>query len=70
MKAIHNINPVLFYFVFVGNYKLKYNFESNSQQYCTGYDYKQVGNYKLKYNFESNSQPVLQGKFITVCWEL
>ena len=43
----------------VGNYKLKYNFESNSQQ-VTYYIFRNfVGNYKLKYNFESNSQLAL-----------
>ena len=41
---------------FVGNYKLKYNFESNSQLEVIGQFILIVGNYKLKYNFESNSQ--------------
>ncbi|GEJ50112.1 hypothetical protein FPKKA176_contig00060-0001 [Flavobacterium psychrophilum] len=40
----------------VGNYKLKYNFESNSQPEFGQIYKKDVGNYKLKYNFESNSQ--------------
>ena len=42
----------------VGNYKLKYNFESNSQLGVGTNEWKFVGNYKLKYNFESNSQPL------------
>ena len=56
MKAIHNASFQAITLLRVGNYKLKYNFESNSQQ--TNYHYlnKKVGNYKLKYNFESNSQ--------------
>ncbi len=40
----------------VGNYKLKYNFESNSQRGSSFEIVVDVGNYKLKYNFESNSQ--------------
>nr|WP_166426928.1 hypothetical protein [Flavobacterium psychrotolerans] len=32
MKAIHNLMPEDCIKKFVGNYKLKYNFESNSQQ--------------------------------------
>jgi len=40
----------------VGNYKLKYNFESNSQPAYPTTALTSVGNYKLKYNFESNSQ--------------
>ncbi len=40
----------------VGNYKLKYNFESNSQRGSSFEIDVDVGNYKLKYNFESNSQ--------------
>ena len=57
MKAIHNAGTVVKFFMRVGNYKLKYNFESNSQLVeHTGVGLK-VGNYKLKYNFESNSQP-------------
>ena len=58
MKAIHNtpeiVNPV----PTVGNYKLKYNFESNSQHALAKTIKGKVRNYKLKYNFESNSQPI------------
>ena len=56
MKAIHNLLGLTPSLDNVGNYKLKYNFESNSQLY--GYQAVSfgVGNYKLKYNFESNSQ--------------
>ena len=54
----------------VGNYKLKYNFESNSQlEHNASYGLK-VGNYKLKYNFESNSQQGLKVGVGLVCWEL
>ena len=42
--------------IVVGNYKLKYNFESNSQLEKGLGISRKVGNYKLKYNFESNSQ--------------
>ena len=56
MKAIHNDKTQFKYDVLVGNYKLKYNFESNSQQAVTKQQTLNVGNYKLKYNFESNSQ--------------
>ena len=58
MKAIHNGYVVQQLNVKVGNYKLKYNFESNSQQTPTLTDAQLVGNYKLKYNFESNSQQI------------
>ncbi len=57
MKAIHNLAVVPFPQPQVGNYKLKYNFESNSQHFFIFLRIKIVGNYKLKYNFESNSQP-------------
>ena len=54
----------------VGNYKLKYNFESNSQQRIyQGFRFG-VGNYKLKYNFESNSQQRTALRCSTLCWEL
>ncbi len=46
----------MFVVIKVGNYKLKYNFESNSQRSNTTRRFPDVGNYKLKYNFESNSQ--------------
>ena len=59
MKAIHNETVHEYSRIIVGNYKLKYNFESNSQLNQFGKNTKQVGNYKLKYNFESNSQPVV-----------
>ena len=56
MKAIHNIASPPTPELKVGNYKLKYNFESNSQlPFMFGKNIV-VGNYKLKYNFESNSQ--------------
>ena len=57
MKAIHNLIKQVPPPTSVGNYKLKYNFESNSQQNDAGVEPDWVGNYKLKYNFESNSQP-------------
>ena len=56
MKAIHNMSIEYPTKLFVGNYKLKYNFESNSQPGSVDITYSTVGNYKLKYNFESNSQ--------------
>ena len=56
MKAIHNEETKLKKQVSVGNYKLKYNFESNSQHNPLLLANTYVGNYKLKYNFESNSQ--------------
>ncbi|HFG0578573.1 hypothetical protein VL762_12475 [Flavobacterium psychrophilum] len=60
MKAIHNQGIFHRNIFQVGNYKLKYNFESNSQPIFFIYLAKHVGNYKLKYNFESNSQRSLQ----------
>ena len=54
----------------VGNYKLKYNFESNSQLVCDGVSPSDVGNYKLKYNFESNSQQGKEVILIDEGWEL
>ena len=56
MKAIHNTAAYAVAKFWVGNYKLKYNFESNSQQEGLHLVFSFVGNYKLKYNFESNSQ--------------
>ncbi len=56
MKAIHNAVPTMGLVSYVGNYKLKYNFESNSQLAKSASVVGLVGNYKLKYNFESNSQ--------------
>ncbi|GAQ50190.1 hypothetical protein FPK15_contig00138-0001 [Flavobacterium psychrophilum] len=56
MKAIHNALVGINESIFVGNYKLKYNFESNSQLARPKMNNCTVGNYKLKYNFESNSQ--------------
>ncbi len=56
MKAIHNYPSVQIPAGHVGNYKLKYNFESNSQPLSKTILIIYVGNYKLKYNFESNSQ--------------
>ena len=47
---------ILIFQIAVGNYKLKYNFESNSQPFKAVCVAVEVGNYKLKYNFESNSQ--------------
>ncbi len=54
----------------VGNYKLKYNFESNSQLRPNLTLWLRVGNYKLKYNFESNSQPVAGSGATNTGWEL
>ena len=54
----------------VGNYKLKYNFESNSQLLLSVLYFSEVGNYKLKYNFESNSQLGFKLKVAKPCWEL
>ena len=54
----------------VGNYKLKYNFESNSQLTVTRSSEVRVGNYKLKYNFESNSQQRCSKYILNYCWEL
>ena len=54
----------------VGNYKLKYNFESNSQLFQLRFLERKVGNYKLKYNFESNSQRSVRFQVPGVCWEL
>ncbi|GEJ50113.1 hypothetical protein FPKKA176_contig00060-0002 [Flavobacterium psychrophilum] len=56
MKAIHNLELEINQLQAVGNYKLKYNFESNSQPGLYAPSNPLVGNYKLKYNFESNSQ--------------
>ena len=56
MKAIHNEGLLMLIDYSVGNYMLKYNFESNSQ-HDEGLEIPlDVGNYMLKYNFESNSQ--------------
>ena len=54
----------------VGNYKLKYNFESNSQLVKSSNKTVQVGNYKLKYNFESNSQRHYFCTHFSSSWEL
>ena len=54
----------------VGNYKLKYNFESNSQLIVSVEKLFFVGNYKLKYNFESNSQLPLGTIVLDDRWEL
>ena len=54
----------------VGNYKLKYNFESDSQLLPPKSITLKVGNYKLKYNFESDSQPGAGTYASTGCWEL
>ena len=70
MKAIHNGEATNSFISFVGNYKLKYNFESNSQPVAGGDAFKPVGNYKLKYNFESNSQPKTSYTSLFSCWEL
>ena len=58
MKAIHNCQRVWQLGNIVGNYMLKYNFESNSQLGQKVDNPEVVGNYMLKYNFESNSQPI------------
>jgi uncharacterized protein YkuJ len=55
---------------YVGNYKLKYNFESNSQRMLALAFALKVGNYKLKYNFESNSQQIKRNKANCLSWEL
>ena len=60
MKAIHNATLGYRWDYEVGNYKLKYNFESNSQQIQNLLQKNFVGNYKLKYNFESNSQRTIR----------
>ena len=70
MKAIHNVRWKITKNNFVGNYKLKYNFESNSQPTTVKNNAKDVGNYKLKYNFESNSQLSPASFSIYTCWEL
>ena len=54
----------------VGNYMLKYNFESNSQHPVISSRTFSVGNYMLKYNFESNSQHVFIGCYPMIGWEL
>ena len=70
MKAIHNLLDLQNGIDFVGNYKLKYNFESNSQQKVRNEEKEKVGNYKLKYNFESNSQQKACELVYGVGWEL
>ena len=70
MKAIHNYVQMSYLIVLVGNYKLKYNFESNSQHAVASSEFNKVGNYKLKYNFESNSQPKASVANIPNRWEL
>ncbi|ENA1802886.1 hypothetical protein ABF179_002300 [Flavobacterium psychrophilum] len=68
MKAIHNKIIGYWFQVGVGNYKLKYNFESNSQLFTYTFLSMPVGNYKLKYNFESNSQHFEFIQESSVCW--
>ncbi|OJH10107.1 hypothetical protein FPG87_06160 [Flavobacterium psychrophilum] len=68
MKAIHNSLLITRVCRQVGNYKLKYNFESNSQQKQLHTIKMDVGNYKLKYNFESNSQQLIQTKCLQLGW--
>ena len=70
MKAIHNTPLTKPLLVIVGNYKLKYNFESNSQRLPSPSNVWSVGNYKLKYNFESNSQHTEGIPTIAMGWEL
>ena len=70
MKAIHNIKKTFKNHFPVGNYKLKYNFESNSQPPLVTEVGGKVGNYKLKYNFESNSQHGCKAKNVWRGWEL
>ena len=70
MKAIHNVKAFSLKVNGVGNYKLKYNFESNSQQETFLNIKIEVGNYKLKYNFESNSQRYSDKRYAGLCWEL
>ena len=70
MKAIHNKSEIILRNSFVGNYKLKYNFESNSQLKKILERNGVVGNYKLKYNFESNSQLNGEALDTTLRWEL
>ncbi|MCB6099411.1 hypothetical protein LIT09_11315 [Flavobacterium psychrophilum] len=68
MKAIHNSGQAGVGKTYVGNYKLKYNFESNSQlDFDIDLDFD-VGNYKLKYNFESNSQLLRDGVDDFIRW--
>ncbi len=54
----------------VGNYMLKYNFESNSQLVEFYNGLSNVGNYMLKYNFESNSQRYVTNGEQEKGWEL
>ena len=70
MKAIHNTPTPNGSETKVGNYKLKYNFESNSQLAVVFVSIYKVGNYKLKYNFESNSQHIFIPNNAKVGWEL
>ena len=70
MKAIHNDEHASIILAYVGNYMLKYNFESNSQQNELQKIHHQVGNYMLKYNFESNSQLEGNDTKIRYGWEL
>ena len=70
MKAIHNEQDKDIWELKVGNYKLKYNFESNSQLIGLSCIVTLVGNYKLKYNFESNSQPLVPLPIKQKGWEL
>ena len=70
MKAIHNNSRAIALTDDVGNYKLKYNFESNSQHFTCDCCIFNVGNYKLKYNFESNSQRTIEHGIRAMRWEL
>ena len=70
MKAIHNQSSGAKPIPKVGNYKLKYNFESNSQLVINVIRVRIVGNYKLKYNFESNSQPLGKDFGLSDSWKL
>ena len=56
--------------ILVGNYKQKYNLESNSQHIISRLPKFNVGNYKQKYNLESNSQQSVLLFIPSVCWEL
>jgi hypothetical protein len=68
LKAIHNPFSINKSAIEVGNYKLKYNFESNSQPMDYELFCRIVGNYKLKYNFESNSQLKVPASLLGGCY--
>ena len=69
-KAIHNAKHGNYRLRNVGNYKQKYNLESNSQPLNNLSGFFIVGNYKQKYNLESNSQPVGLSNVDNTSWEL